>query len=176
MVTRATTWAAFDKDALQDRNRNALAKQRHHAGGRAEDQGDIYGEVDLHGRQSIGSSFHQIRVSGWQRSALILLNCCYTRPMRAKVKRIRERGLRMSDHQIAAAVPVEGELRVYGMGGAIQATVTDPVSQVGDPMIPILHEAKLTTMHGAGMLLKGEERPQGDKGPAYIQEWSVRLE
>lgn len=96
--------------------------------------------------------------------------------MRAKVKRLRERGQRMSDHQIAAAVPVEGELRVYGMGGAIQASLTDPHSQVGDPLIPILHEARLTTMHGPGMLLKGEERPQGDKGPAYVQEWSVRLE
>jgi len=96
--------------------------------------------------------------------------------MRAKVKRLRERGQRLSDHQIAAAVPVEGEVRVYGMGGAIQATLTDPVSQVGDPLIPVLHEARLTTMHGPGMLLKGEERPQGDKGPAYIQEWSVRLE
>lgn len=100
---------------------------------------------------------------------------CYTRPMQAKVKRLRERGQRMSDHQIAAAVPVEGELRVYGMGGAIQATITDPDSQVAEPLL-LLHEAKLTTMHGAGMLLKGEERPQGDKGPAYIQEWSVRFD
>ncbi len=82
----------------------------------------------------------------------------------------------MSDQQIAAALPVEGEMRVYGMGGAIQASVTDPNSQVGDPLIPILYEAKLTTMHGPGMLLKGEERPQGDKGPAYVQEWSVRFE
>lgn len=81
----------------------------------------------------------------------------------------------MSDQQIAAALPVEGEVRVYGMGGTIQASVTDPDSQVGDPLIPVLYEARLTTMHGAGMLLKGEERPQGDKGPAYIQEWSVRL-
>lgn len=96
--------------------------------------------------------------------------------MQAKIKRLRERGQRISDHQIASAVPVEGELLVYGMGGSIQATVTDPASQVGDPLIPILYEAKLTTMHGAGMLLKGEERPQGDKGPAYIQEWSVRFE
>jgi len=81
----------------------------------------------------------------------------------------------MSDRQIDSAIPVEGELRVYGMGGAIQASVTDPESQVGDPLIPVLHEARLTTMHGVGMLLKGEERPQGDKGPAYIQEWSVRF-
>ncbi len=95
--------------------------------------------------------------------------------MRAKVKRLRERGKRLSDQQIAAALPVEGELRVYGMGGELQATVTDPASQVGDPLLPVLHEAKLTTMHGNGMLLKGEERLQGSKGPAYIQEWSVRL-
>jgi len=95
--------------------------------------------------------------------------------MRAKVKRLREGGKRLSDQQIAAALPAEGELRVYGMGGAIEATVTDLASQVGDPLIPILHEAKLTTMHGHGMLLKGEERPLGDQGPAYVQEWSVRF-
>lgn len=95
--------------------------------------------------------------------------------MHAKVKRLREHGKRLSDQQIAAALPVEGELRVYGMGGAIEATITDPASQVGDPLMPVLHEAKLTTMHGHGMLLKGEERPQGDLGPAYVQEWSVRF-
>lgn len=96
--------------------------------------------------------------------------------MYAKVKRLRDRGQRMSDQQIAAALPVEGEVRVYGMGGSTQATVTDPSSQIGDPLIPTLYEARLTTMHGAGMLLKGEERPQGEKGPAYVQEWSVRLD
>lgn len=82
----------------------------------------------------------------------------------------------MSDQQIAAALPVEGELRVYGMGGTIEASVTDPSSQVGDPLIPVLYEAKLTTMQSSGMLLKGEERPAGDRGPAYVQEWSVRFE
>jgi hypothetical protein len=30
-------------------------------------------------------------------------------------------------------------------------------------------------MNSAGLLLKGEERPQGDAGPAYIQEWAVRF-
>jgi len=95
--------------------------------------------------------------------------------MQAKVKRLRERGQRLPDQQIYAAIPVEGEIRIYGMGGATQATITDPDSQVGDPLIPILHEVRVTSMHGAGMLLKGEERPQGDKGPAYTQEWSVRF-
>ncbi len=81
----------------------------------------------------------------------------------------------MSDRQIDSAIPVEGELRVYGLAGAIQASISDPNSQVAEPLL-ILHEAKLTTMHGVGMLLKGEERPAGDNGPAYIQEWSIRLE
>ncbi len=96
--------------------------------------------------------------------------------MQAKVKRLRERGQRMSDQQIAAALPIEGELRVYILGASTVATLIDPGRQVDNELLPMLHEARLTTMHGPGMLLKGEERPQGDKGPAYIQEWSVRLE
>jgi hypothetical protein len=36
-----------------------------------------------------------------------------------------------------------------------------------------LYDARLVTMHGNKMLFKGEERPQGDAGPAYVQEWSV---
>ena len=96
--------------------------------------------------------------------------------MQAKVKRLRERGQRMSDQQIAATLPIEGELRVYILGASTVATLIDPGRQVDNELLPTLHEARLTTMHGAGMLLKGEERPQGDKGPAYVQEWSVRLE
>lgn len=95
--------------------------------------------------------------------------------MRAKVKRLRERGQRMSDRQIASAAFVEGEVVVHGMGGMILAELQLPGNQVADPLL-VLYDAKLTTMHGAGMLLKGEERPHGDKGPAYVQEWSVRFD
>ena len=55
-------------------------------------------------------------------------------------------------------------------------TVTDPNSQVGGSLIPQLYDARLVTMHGTKMLFKGEERPQGDAGPAYVQEWAVQLE
>lgn len=96
--------------------------------------------------------------------------------MYGKVKRLRERGQRLSAQQVGQAPFVEGEIKVYGMGTGTVATVTDPASQVGEPLLPILHEAKLTTMTENGMLLKGEERPQGDAGPAYVQEWSVRFE
>lgn len=95
--------------------------------------------------------------------------------MYGKVKRLRERGQRLSDREIGQIQFVEGAVRVYGLGGCIVASVTDASSQVGDPLIPLLYEARLTTMTDAGMLLKGEERPQGESGPAYVQEWSVRF-
>lgn len=95
--------------------------------------------------------------------------------MFGKVKRLRHQGKRLSDREIGAAPAVDGELRVYGVATSIVASVTDPNSQVGDPLIPTLYDARLTTMNNAGLLLKGEERPQGDAGPAYIQEWAVRF-
>ena len=95
--------------------------------------------------------------------------------MYGKVKRLRERGQRLSDRDIGRAPFVEGSIKVYGLGTGIVATVTDPISQVGDPLLPVLYEAKLATMTDGGMLLKGEERPQGDAGPAYVQEWSIRF-
>lgn len=95
--------------------------------------------------------------------------------MQGKVKRLRHLGKRLSDKEIAQAKFVEGSVKVYGIAGVIMAAVTDPNAQVGDPLIPLLYEAKLVTMTEAGMLFKGEERPQGDAGPAYIQEWSVRF-
>jgi len=96
--------------------------------------------------------------------------------MHGKVKRLRERGKRLSDNEIGRALFVEGEVRVYGLGSSIVASVSDPKSQIGDPLIPVLHDVRLATMHGPGMLLRGEERPQGDTGPAYIQEWSIRTD
>lgn len=95
--------------------------------------------------------------------------------MYGKVKRLRDRGRRMSDNEIGRAPFVEGEVRVYGLGPSIVAAVVDPNNNVADPLLPVLHDVRLTTMHGQGMLLKGEERPQGDAGPAYVQEWSIRL-
>lgn len=45
---------------------------------------------------------------------------------------------------------------------------------VGDPLL-ILFAVELVTMHGDGMLLKGEEWPNGDPRRAFVQEWSVRF-
>ena len=94
--------------------------------------------------------------------------------MHGKVKLLRERGKRLSDREIAAAHFVEGAVEVHSVGGVTVAEVNDASSQVAEPLL-VLYEARLTTMHSGGMLLKGEERPQGNQGPAYIQEWSVRI-
>jgi hypothetical protein len=93
--------------------------------------------------------------------------------MYGKVKRLRERGLRLPDRDIGKAVFVQGEITLAGLGGTLVLEVKDPNSQVGESLFPRLYDARLITMHGDKMLFKGEERPQGDAGPAYVQEWSL---
>ena len=93
--------------------------------------------------------------------------------MHGKVKRLRNRGARLSDQDIARSEYVEGEVTLSGLGTTLVLTVTDPNSQVGASLFPQLFEARLITMHGNKMLFKGEERPQGDAGPAFVQEWSM---
>ena len=96
--------------------------------------------------------------------------------MHGKVKRLRNQGKRLSDQDIARSQYVEGEVIVAGLGDTTVVTVTDPNSTVGASLLPQLFEARLTTMHGAKMLFKGEERPLGNAGPAYVQEWSVLID
>jgi hypothetical protein len=93
--------------------------------------------------------------------------------MYGKVKRLRDRGVRLSDHDIGRAHPVEGEVSLAGLGTTLVLEVRDPNSQVSQSLFPKLYDARLISMHGSKMLFKGEERPQGDAGPAFIQEWAV---
>lgn len=95
--------------------------------------------------------------------------------MRAKVKRLRDRNGRLSDQQIASAIPVEGELVQHTVSGVRIAQVQQPDSQVSEPLLT-LHHSELVTMHGAIMLLKGEEWPDGNARKGFLQEWSIRFE
>lgn len=95
--------------------------------------------------------------------------------MYVKAKRLREQGRRRRNEDIAADLGLVGELTLAMVGAAYQLNLNDPHSSVHAPLFPVLFEAKLTTMHGDKMLFKGEERPQGDAGPAFVQEWSVQL-
>jgi hypothetical protein len=96
--------------------------------------------------------------------------------MHVRAKQLRERGRRRSNQEISSDPGKVGELTVAAVGASYQANLNDADSSVSAPLFPILHDMRLTTLHGEGMLFKGEERPQGDAGPAYTQEWSVRLE
>ncbi len=96
--------------------------------------------------------------------------------MYGKVKQLRNRGVRLSDHDIGRADPIKGDVTLAGLGPTLVLTVTDPDSQVSDSLLPQLYDARLITMTQHKMLFKGEERPHGDAGPAYVQEWSVMIE
>lgn len=96
--------------------------------------------------------------------------------MYGKVKRLRAAGKRLTAQDIARAEYVAGELTLAGLGTTTLLTLKDPNSQIGDSLLPDLYEVRMTTMHGNKMLFKGEERPQGDAGPAIVQEWAVVVE
>ena len=89
------------------------------------------------------------------------------------VKRLRERGRRLSDREISASAGVRGELAVAIVGYRPEATLYDPDDQQRKPLIPELRGAQLVTMTTTGMLFYGTER--APDGAEYVQEWSVRL-
>lgn len=96
--------------------------------------------------------------------------------MYVRAKRLRERGRRRHHQEIAADEGKVGELTFALVGAAYQLNINAPDSSVHAPLLPLLCDARLTTMHGEKMLFKGEERPQGEDGPVYVQEWAVQLE
>jgi hypothetical protein len=95
--------------------------------------------------------------------------------MHVKAKQLRARGQRRSSQEIAADEGKIGELTLALVGPSYQLNLNDPASSVHAPLLPLLYEARLTTMHGDKMLFKGEERPQGEAGPVYVQEWAVQI-
>lgn len=95
--------------------------------------------------------------------------------MRVQVKPLRHHGARLTDHQIASLVPIEGALRVYGLGGSIQVSVSAPDDQQGKPLLPDLYDARIVTLQNNGMLFFGLERTGNPAAAQYAQEWSVRI-
>jgi hypothetical protein len=93
--------------------------------------------------------------------------------MHSIVKRLRQRGIRLADRDIAASVGVHGELRIAICGHQPRANLSDPNDQQFNPLIPQLVNAHLVTMHGDGLLLHGIERDPA--GAEYVQEWSVKV-
>lgn len=57
--------------------------------------------------------------------------------------------------------------------GTPELKVSAHNDQTGTPLIPILYDARLTTMHGNKMLFRGVERDSN--GAEFVQEWSVQI-
>lgn len=95
--------------------------------------------------------------------------------MKVQVKPLRNRGARLSDQQILSMQPVEGVIRLYGLGTTLQITVSAHDDQQFKPLIPDLYDARMVTMHGNGMLFFGLERTDDPAAAQYAQEWSVRI-
>jgi len=99
--------------------------------------------------------------------------------MYSKTKRLRQDGARRSDREIGSDPGIIGHLTLSGVGTAYELKLHAP----GDdskraPLLPVLFNANLVSMHGARMLFRGEER-RGDQADArsqtYIQEWAVEV-
>ena len=103
----------------------------------------------------------------------------YTVWMYSKVKRLRVRGARRSDHEIAADPGTVGHITTLTVGSVLEMKI----HAAGDdsrrvPMIPSLFNPELHAMLGPRMLVAGLER-QGDQsdagGATYMQEWAIEV-
>jgi hypothetical protein len=95
--------------------------------------------------------------------------------MLVKVKRLRDRGARRSDRDISADVGADGSLSMYRAGPAIELKLFGDDGSRQAPIIPILYDAQLVTMHGNKMLFQGIERTGDVAAAQYLQEWSVMV-
>lgn len=90
------------------------------------------------------------------------------------VKRLRIRGLRKHDRDIQSDQGAGGDLTLAMCGGGAELKLSSDDGSRQEPIIPVLVDAKLVTMHGDKMLFRGTERGEG--GAEYVQEWSVMVQ
>jgi hypothetical protein len=95
--------------------------------------------------------------------------------MLVKVKILRLRGARRSDREIGSDAGVDGQLTLYQSGGQCELKLFADDGSRQEPIIPILFDARLVTMHGDKMLFHGLERVGSTGDAQYLQEWSVMV-
>jgi hypothetical protein len=87
------------------------------------------------------------------------------------VKRLRQRGLRKHDRDIQSDQGATGDLTLTLGGDGAQLKLSSDDGSRQEPIIPVLLDARLITMHHDKMLFRGIERGEG--GAEFVQEWSV---
>lgn len=91
--------------------------------------------------------------------------------MYAKVKLLRQRGLRKHDREIQSDSGTDGDMTLAMCSGGCELKLSGDDGSRLEPILPILYDARLVTMHGSKMLFRGIER--GSDGAECVQEWSV---
>jgi hypothetical protein len=89
------------------------------------------------------------------------------------VKRLRTRGIRKHDREIQSDQGLAGDLTLAMCAAGPELKLSSDDGSRQEPIIPVLNDAKLITMHGDKMLFRGFERGEG--GAEYAQEWSVKV-
>jgi hypothetical protein len=87
------------------------------------------------------------------------------------VKRLRHRGIRKHDREIQSDTGTRGDMTLALCSGGCELKLAADDGSRQEPVIPVLYEARLVTMHSAKMLFKGIER--APDGAECCQEWSV---
>lgn len=93
--------------------------------------------------------------------------------MHYTVKILRHRGARRSEREIMAETGTDGQLTGANVGASFELKLFGGDGSRMEPIIPVLLEARLVSMHGDKMLFRGVE--QGADGEQFVQEWSVKV-
>lgn len=92
--------------------------------------------------------------------------------MRVKVKIIRNRGIRRSNREIGQDEGIVGELVMHIVGSTPELLLHSGEGSRMEPIIPLLYDARVVSMHSDKMLFEGIERA-GEVW--YAQAWSVMV-
>lgn len=92
------------------------------------------------------------------------------------VKQLRRHGARLSDRQIQSDPAIAGQLTMAMVGNTYELKLhAENDGSTREPLIPVLFDARLISMHGDKMLFRGLERRGGVDEATYLQEWSVKI-
>jgi hypothetical protein len=89
------------------------------------------------------------------------------------VKTLRCAEKRKHEREIQADIGAIGVLTLANVGGSYTLQLTDKNDSAMAAIIPVLHDARLTTLGSSRMLFKGLER--GPDGAEWAQEWAVQI-